>query len=149
MTFGQKKWLKPNIDFNTELRSEAEKFFQEISFKILKTVLSGIFVDVGKTKRDVTARTAEEGIEIQSKQHKTSFFGDHLQIKFGFEPPSYCISPQETKNDLQKPMQIGFYLENLSKSFIYKRFYIKLKPCSEGYNLKSHLMNIDLLAISF
>ena len=61
MEFEQKKWLKPYIGLNTQLRSKIEINFQENIFKCMYNIPSGNIVeDVRKRKGTVTVRTAEE-----------------------------------------------------------------------------------------
>ena len=57
MKFKRKKWLKPYIDLNNDLRSKAESKFKESICGSINNKFSGIFENVRLRRRKITAKT--------------------------------------------------------------------------------------------
>ena len=60
VSFKQKKWLKPYIDFNTEMRKEAKNDFEKDFFKLMNNSVFGKTMENIKNRVNIHATTSED-----------------------------------------------------------------------------------------
>ena len=116
----KQKWLKPYIDFNTELRAEAKNFLENIG-NTMNDILPGKFVeDLRKLRRLVNVRTAEECAKTQPHISYDRYEQNETEDIGGDPTTIYFITKQEIVNS--KPIHIGFTICELKKLIIYKTY---------------------------
>jgi hypothetical protein len=119
--FKQTFWLKEWIDFNTEKRKQATNDFEKDLFKLMNNAV------FGKTMEDVKNRMDFELVKSEKRLEKLvakpTFKCSH-QINDGLVGVESCKHTIK----LNKPIQIGVAILDLSKLHMYNFYYNVLKP---------------------
>lgn len=135
LKFNQSAWLKPYIDLNTKLRTQAENDFEKDFFKFL---INAIF---GKTMENVRSR-----VDIKLVNKWKGKFGARMLIarpnfkRFTiFDDELVAIELQQTQVTMNKPIAVGMAILDISKITMYSFLYDYLKPkygdgCSAIYS---------------
>lgn len=134
LQFKQSLWLKPYIDLNTELRTNAKNEFEKAFFKLL---INAIF---GKTMENLRLRA---NIKLVSK------WGGRCGARMLIARPNFkrfrifdenlaAIELKNTYIKMNKPIIIGMCVLDISKLTMYKFLYEFLKPkynenCTRAY----------------
>lgn len=118
LQFKQEAWLKPYIEFNTQLRRDAETDFEKDFFKLMN---NSVF---GKTMEDIRKRV---NIKLVSEP---SIFKKHA-AKVNYKRSVVFVNDEEneeyfvgvdmkrTSVGLDKPIYTGFTVLELSKRHMY------------------------------
>ena len=107
--FNQEAWLKPYIDMNTKLRTEAKNDFEKDFFKLMNNAVFGKTMEnVRKHKviKLVTTDTRRNQIVSEPNYHTTKHFSENLMAK-------------KTKLKMNKPIYLGMSILDISKTFMY------------------------------
>ena len=135
--FDQSVWLKPYIDFNTELRAKASNNFEKDFFKLMNNAVFGKMMENIRKHRNIKLVTNEKSYlkAVMKPNFKSGIlFGENLM---GCEMG-------ETKVMMNKPVYLGQAVLGLSKTVMYESHcdYMILKY---GDNLKLCYMDTGSL----
>ena len=119
--FNQSNWLQPYIDFNTNLRAQANNEFEKNFFKLMNNAV------YGKTMENVRNRIDLKLVKTYEQAKKYIKRPNFTYIK-RFSENLCAIHLEKTKVYLNKPIYVGFAVLELSKLHMYKFYYDKLKP---------------------
>jgi hypothetical protein len=107
VSFKQKAWLKPYIDFNTEMRKEAKNDFEKDFFKLMNNSVFGKTMENIKNRVNIHATTSEQNaVKWFSKIHMkgAKYFSGLYLIEMYKEEVLY-----------DKPLYVGASILDLSK----------------------------------
>ena len=79
--FNQKAWLKPYIDMNTKLRTEAENKFIKDFFKVMNNAVFGKAMENVRKHSDinlVTTNKRRNQLASEPNYHTTKYFSENL-----------------------------------------------------------------------
>ncbi|GBO14457.1 hypothetical protein AVEN_255570-1 [Araneus ventricosus] len=116
MKFTQRCWLKDYINFNTEQRKHAKTAFEKDFFKLLNTAVYGktmenlrnlVKVDIVQTKKRAEKLVASPAF------HAFTIFDENV----------VAVQRKLTKLCLNRPIQVGFVILELSKVLMYDFHY--------------------------
>ena len=126
--FNQSAWLKPYIDFNTELRKRAKNKSEKDFFKLANNAVFGKTMENIRKHKDIKLVTNEKAYlrNVMKPNFKSRvLFGENLM---GCEMG-------KTKVVMNKPVYLGQAILYLSKIVMYEFHYDYMKP-KYGENLK-------------
>ena len=101
--FNQKTWLKPYIDMNTKLRTEAKNFF-----KLMNNAVFGKTMGNGRKRGDIKLVTTDKRrnqLALEPNYHKTKYFSENL----------ITIEMKKTKVKMNKHVYLGMSILDVSK----------------------------------
>ena len=111
--FNQEAWLKPYIDINTKLRTEAKNEFKKEFFKLMNNPVFGKTMENVRNHRDIELVTTDERrnkLVSEPKYHTTKQFSEIL----------LAIEMRKTKAKMNKPVYLGMSILDISKKLMYK-----------------------------
>ena len=119
LQFSQKKWLKPYITFNTEMRKNAKNSFEKDFFKLMNNSVFGKMENVRKRSNIKLATEEKQFLKLVAKplfiSHK--IFDENLV--------GVNMKYQEIK--LNKPSHVGMCILDLSKTLMYDFHYYSIR----------------------
>ena len=127
--FRQEAWLKPYIDMNTKLRTEAKNDFEKDFFKLMTNSVFGKTMENVRNHRDIKLVTTNERrnkLVSEPNYHTTKYFSENL----------LAIEIRKTKILMNKPVYLGQAILDISKTLMYEFWYDYIKP---KYNGKAKL----------
>ena len=133
--FDQSAWLKPYIDFNTELRKKAKNDFEKDFFKLANNAVFGKTMENVRKHKDIKLVTNEKAYlkTVMKPNFKSGvLFGENLM---GCEMGKIKVV-------MNKPVYLGQAILNLSKIVMYEFHYDYMKP-KYGENLNLCYMDTD------
>ena len=122
--FRQEAWLKPYIDKNTELRTNAKNEFEKDFFKLMN---NSIF---GKTMENVRGHRDVELIITEQRRKKLTSEPNYDSCK-QFTNDLMAIEMRKTEVLMDKPIAVGQAILDISKTLMYEFWYDYLKPKSQ------------------
>ena len=135
--FNQSAWLKPYIDFNTNLRTQAKNDFEKDFFKLMNNAVFGKTMENIKKHKNIKLVTNEKAyLRMVMKPNFKSgvLFSENLMdCEMG-----------KIKVVMNKPMYLGQAILDLSKIVMYEFHYDYMKPKYDE-NLKLCYMDTDSL----
>jgi hypothetical protein len=119
LSFSQKAWLKPYIDFNTNQRKYAKNDFEKDFYKLMN---NSVF---GKTMENVRNRINFELVCNESRLLKLAGREQYQgHILFGTDEDHIAgVSMAKTNIVLDKPIYVGMSILDLSKTLMYNFHY--------------------------
>ena len=133
ISFKQKQWLKPWIDFNTEKRKQATSDFEKDKYKLMNNAV------YGKTMENVREHINFELVDTQERYAKCvnnpTFKHRHI-----INENLVGVEKLKEKVKLNKPIYVGMSILDLSKLHMYSFYYDVLK---EKYNENVRLVYTD------
>ena len=118
--FNQEAWLKPYIDMNTKLRTEAKNDFEKDFFKLMNNAVFGKTMENVRKHRDIKLVTTDKRrnqLASEPNYHTTKYFSEHLM----------AIEMKATKVKMNKPIYLGMLILDISKTLMYKFWYDYIK----------------------
>ena len=113
--FRQGAWLKPYIDMNTKLRTEAKNEFEKDFFKLMNTSVFGKNMENVRNHRDIKLVTTDERrnkLVSEPNYHSTKHFSENL----------LAIEMRKTKVIMNKSVYLGQAILGISKMLMYEIF---------------------------
>ena len=130
--FNQEAWLKPYIDMNTKLKTEAENEFEKDFFKLMNNSVFGKTIEKVRKHRDIKLVTTEERrnkLVSEPNYHTTKHFSENL------------LAIEMVKMvKINKLVYLGMSILDISKTLMYEFSYEYIKP---KYKEKSKLCYMD------
>ena len=138
ISFVQKAWLKPFIEFNTELRKKATTAYEKNLFKLFNNSNFGKLLQCQRKKRCIFPVFSKKKL-LRSVSlpnfHDFSVFSNNLII---VELKKPCVV-------LDKPIANGFTVLSLAKEYVYHTYYDVIKPIfEEGSKVKGQGSKVRL-----
>ena len=130
--FNQEAWLKPYINMNIKLRTEAKNEFEKEFFKLMNSVFGKTMKNVRK-HRDIKLVTTDERrnkLVSEPNYYTTKQFSENLLL----------IEMKKTKVKMNKSVYLGMSVLDISKTLMYEFWYDYIKP---KYKEKAKLCYMD------
>ena len=121
--FDQSAWMKPYIDFNTQLRTKATNDFEKDFFKLMNNTIFGKTMEnIGKHRNIKLVTSRESYLKTIMKPNFKSgvLFGENLMGKI--------------KVIMNKPVYFGQAILDLSKIVMYEFHYDHMKPKFDNFH---------------
>ncbi|XP_057296161.1 uncharacterized protein LOC130625103 [Hydractinia symbiolongicarpus] len=133
--FEQSAWLKPYIDFNTDLRTKSKNDFEKDFFKLMNNSVFGKTMENQRIHKDIRLATKKQ--QYEKLVMKPNFKGSIC-----FSETLMGVEMQKIKVVLNKPIYLGPAILDLSKIVMYEFHYdyMRLKYAD---NLKLCHMDTD------
>ena len=113
--------MKPHIDFNTQLRTEAKNDFEKVFFKLMNNAVFGKTMENIRKHRNIKLVTSRESYlcTVMHPKFKSGvLFGKNLM---GCETGKIKVV-------MNKPVYLGQAILDLSKTSMYEFHYNYMKP---------------------
>ena len=131
--FNESAWLKPYIDLNTKLRSQAKNDFEKDFFKLMNNSVFGKTMENIRKRVDIHLVTNKE--DAEKLTIKPNF--NHFTI---FSEDLAAIHMNKTRLTFNKPVYLGMCILDLSKAIMYEFHYNYIK---NKYGEKAKLLFTD------
>lgn len=119
LQFIQSKWLKPFIDLNTKLRTEAKNDFEKNLYKLMSNAIYGKFIENVRKRKNTKLVSQWDGrYGAQSLISKPSF-----KNRIIFNENLVAIEMMKTNVKLNKPILVGVSVLEISKTLMYRFHY--------------------------
>ena len=109
--FKQEAWLKPYIDMNTKLRTDAKNDFERDFFKLMNNSVFGKTMENVRNRRDIKLVTNDERrnkLVSEPNYHTTMQFSENLM----------AIELKKTVTVMNKPIYLGQAILDVSKTLM-------------------------------
>ena len=109
--FKQEAWLKPYIDMNTKLRTDAKNDFERDFFKLMNNSVFGKTMENVRNRRDIKLVTNDERrnkLVSELNYHTTMQFSENLM----------AIELKKTVTVMNKPIYLGQAILDVSKTLM-------------------------------
>jgi hypothetical protein len=133
LEFSQKPWMKPYIDFNTEMRKQAKNDFEKNFYKFMNNS------PFGKTMENVRKRVNVKLITDEKKLTRYVSKPTYISSKI-FTENLVAVHSLKEKLTLNKPVYVGFAILDISKTLMYDFHYGFIK---NKYGNKAKLLFTD------
>ena len=111
--FYQEAWLKPYIDINTELRTDAKNEFEKDFFNLMNNSIFGKTMESVRNHRDikiVTTNKQRNKYASEPNYHTTKRISKNLLI----------MEMKKTAVKMNKPIYLGQAILDISKTLMYE-----------------------------
>ena len=133
--FDQSEWLKPYIDFNTDLRTKAKNDFEKDFFKLMNNSVFGKTMENIRNHKDIKLVTCQ-------RKYEKLVIKPNLKSGIRFSDNLMGCEMGKTKIIMNKPVYRGQSILDLSKMVMYEFHYDYMKPKYEE-NIKLCYMDTD------
>ena len=132
--FTESEWLKPYIELNTYLRSQAKNNFEKDFFKLMNNSVFGKTMENIRNRVNVKLVTSEE--QLRKLAAKPNFKGPPKI----FNENLISVHMKKTSLTMNKPVYLGMCILDLSKTLMFDFHYNYIKP---KYGDKAKLLFTD------
>ena len=132
--FIESEWIKPYIDKNTNLRTQAKNNFEKDFFKLM---INSVF---GKTMENIRNRVNVKLVNTQERLKKLSAKPNLKSPPKIFSENLVSVHLKKTSLTMNKPVYLGMCILDLSKTIMYDFHYKYIKP---KYGEKAKLLFTD------
>ena len=119
--FVESEWLKPYIELNTNLRTQAKNNFEKDFYKLMN---NSVF---GKTMENIRNRVDVKLVNTQEKLRKLVAKPNFRSLKI-FSENLVSVHMKKTHLIMNKPIYLGMCILDLSKTIMYEFHYDYIKP---------------------
>ena len=119
LTFNQSKWMKPYIEFNTNLRTNAKNDFEKDFFKLMNNAV------FGKTMENVRKY---KDMKLTHPDNIVKYCSARLHFWEEINESMILIHNYKAQVVMNKPLYVGIKILDLSKLLMYEFLYDYLKP---------------------
>nr|XP_042910853.1 uncharacterized protein LOC122272000 [Parasteatoda tepidariorum] len=137
LKFDQSPWLKPYIDLNTNLRTNATNNFHKDFFKLMNNSIFGKTMENVRRRVDIRLCTSEE-------QARKLVAKPNFNRRTIFTDKCMAVHLRKTKIEFLKPIHIGMAILDTSKYLMYDFHYSEIKN-DYGENVKLLYSDTDSL----
>ena len=141
--FKQSNWLEKYINFNTQKRNKAKNDFEKDFYKLLNNAFYGKTMENVRNRLKIKFIKKDDYKEIINHQSKLTFNGIHKSYE---NCDSYTFKQNEVLID--KPIDLGFAVLELSKLHMYEAYYDILQPYFGQENIHLHYIDTDSFILS-
>jgi len=137
ISFDEDAWLKPYIELNTKLRTEASNEFEKDFFKLMNKSVFGKTMENIRNRVNIRLRTDDKSAEkLVSKPNyeRTTTFSEHL----------VAVYMKKTEHVFNKPVCLGMSILDISKTLMYDFHYNYIKK-KYGPKVKLFMTDTDSL----
>ena len=137
--FNQEAWLKPYVDMNTKLRTEAKYEFEKDFFKLMNNSVFGKTTENVRNHEDIKLVTTNERRNKSVSEinyHTTKHFSENV----------WAIKMRNTKIKMDKPAYLGQAILDICKILMYEFWDDYLKPKYRD-NARLYYMDADSFII--
>ena len=131
--FIESEWMKPYIDMNTELRTNAKNNFEKDHYKLMNNAV------FGKTMENIRNRVNVKLVNNEEKARKLIAKPNYKSCKI-FSENLISVHMKKTSLVMNKPIYLGACILDLSKTIMYDFHYNYIKPM---YKDKAKLLFTD------
>ena len=131
--FVESAWLKPYIDKNTNLRTQAKNNFEKDFFKLMNNAV------FGKTMENIRNRVNIKLVNT-GEQFKKLTAKPNYRDRIIFNENLVSVHMKKTSLTMDKPVYLGMCILDLSKTLMYDFHYRYIKP---KYGSKAKLLFTD------
>ena len=131
--FIESEWMKPYIEMNTNLRTQAKNNFEKDFFKLMN---NSVF---GKTMENIRNRVNVKLVNTEEKFKKLSAKPNYKGCEI-FNENLISVHMKKTSLTMNKPVYLGMCILDLSKTIMYDFHYNYIKP---KYGEKAKLLFTD------
>ena len=131
--FIESEWMKPYIEMNTNLRTQAKNNFEKDFFKLMN---NSVF---GKTMENIRNRVNVKLVNTEEKFKKLSAKPNYKGCKI-FNENLISVHMKKTSLTMNKPVYLGMCILDFSKTIMYDFHYNYIKP---KYGEKAKLLFTD------
>ena len=121
ITFVETDFMKPYIDLNTDMRSKGTTDFEKDFYKLMNNSVFGKTMENVRNRVNVKLVTNEKALNKLVK--KSNFRSVNI-----FHENLIAVHMEKTTVKLNKPIQIGMSILDLSKTLMYRFHYDYVKP---------------------
>ena len=131
--FNQKAWLKPYIDRNAKLRTNAKKEFEKNFFKLMNNSVFGKTMENVRNHRDIKLVTSDKRrkrLVSEPNYHLHKKISDHLMV----------TEMKKIRVKMIKLFYLGMSIVDISKALMYEFWYDYI---TQKYGDRAKLCNTD------
>ena len=136
--FDQSAWMKPYIDFDTQLRTKVKNDFEKDFFKLMNNSVFGKMMENIRKHRNIKLVMTEE-------KYLRTVMKPNFKSGIRFDENLMGCEMGKIKVVMKKPVYLGQVILDLSKIVMYEFHYDYMKPKYDGENLKLCYMDTDSL----
>ena len=136
--FDQFAWMKPNIDFNTQLKTKAKNYFEKDFFKLMNNSVFGKTLENIRKHRNIKLVTTE-------KKYVRTVMKPNFKSGIRFDENLMGCEVGNIKVVMNKPVYLGQAILDLSKIIMYEFHYDCMVPKYSLEKLKLCYMDMDSL----
>ena len=136
--FDQSAWMKPYIDFNTQLRTKAKNDFEKDFFKLMNNSVFGKVMENIRKYRNIKLVATEE-------KYLCTVTKPNFKSGVRFDKNLMGCEMGKIKVVMKNPVYLGQAILDLSKIVMYEFHNDYMKPKYDGENLKFCYMDADSL----
>ena len=136
--FDQFAWMKPYIDFNTQLRAAATSNFEKDFFKLMNNMVFGKMMENIRKHRNIKLVTTEESY-LKPIMHP------NFKSGIRFDTNLMGCEMGKIKVKMNKPIYLGQVILDLSKIVMYEFHYNYMKKKYDSNRLQLCYMDTDSL----
>ena len=125
--FDQSAWMKPYIDFNTQLRTKAKNDFEKDFFKLMNNSVFGKMMENIRKHRNIKLVMTEE-------KYLRTVMKPNFKSGVRFDENLMGCEMDKIKVVMKKPVYLGQAILDLSKIVMYEFHYDYMKPNYDGEN---------------